>query len=152
MSDINNNPEELRAYTQESGTQGRDGWNDPGWAKAARDYRTSRAGRLGVVEIEPTQHARLPLLLSDGISLDRAWHEINDPNARPAPQAMMNALLYQLRTDGLAALKNPSCRGRLTDLSDEQLREVLATLIQTRARYATVTDELLIALDRIRCR
>jgi hypothetical protein len=138
-------------YPDESGTQGRDGWNDPGWAQAARDYHAARAGRLGVVEIGPERLARLRLLLSDNISLDRVWHELNDPRTRPAPQTTVNALLYQLRKDGLAALENPTCRRRLADISDEQLHEVLAALIQARARYAAVTDELLIALDEIRC-
>jgi hypothetical protein len=139
-------------YPDESGTQGRDGWNDPGWAQAARDYHAARAGRLGVVEIEPERLARLRLLLSDNISLDRVWHELNDPSTRPAPQTTVNALLYQLRKDGLAALENPNCRRRLADISDEQLHEVLAALIRARARYAAVTDELLITLDEIRCR
>jgi hypothetical protein len=137
-------------YTGESGTQDRDGWRDPGWAKAARDYHRARAGRRSVVEIDPERLGRLRRLLGDDISVDRAWRELNEAGGRPAPQSTADALLYQLRTHGLAAFHDPSCRCRLADLSVEQLREVMAALIRVRARFTGVTDELLIALDRIR--
>jgi hypothetical protein len=75
------------------------------------------------------------------------WRELNDPSARPTPQTTVSALLYQLRVDGLGA--HPNCRHRLAELSTEQLRELMAALIRTRPRFAAVTDELLIALDRI---
>jgi hypothetical protein len=127
-----------------------DRWSDPGWGDAARQYHAARGGRLLVVEIQPERLARFRQLLGDNTSLDRVWRELNERGDRPAPQATFDALLYELRTLGVAAFKNPSCRRRLADLSDLQLRELLAALIRTRARYPAITDELLIALDEIR--
>jgi hypothetical protein len=89
-------------------------------------------------------------LLANDVSLDRAWRELNERNGRPAPQVTLDALLYELRTEGLAALENPSCRRRLADLSDGQLRDLMAALIRARTNCAAVTDELLVALDEIR--
>jgi hypothetical protein len=100
--------------------------------------------------IEAERLARLRLLLSDTISLDRAWHELNERGAHTAPQVVVEAVLHQLRTDGLGVFADPNCRRRLTDLSDGQLRDVLAVLIRVRTRCPAVTDELLIALDEIR--
>jgi hypothetical protein len=89
-------------------------------------------------------------LMAHDISLDRVWRELNDPRDRPTPRTTVDALLYQLRTDGLAAFEHPSCRRRLAELSAEQLHEVMAALIRVRAKCEAVTDELLIALDGIR--
>ena len=127
-----------------------DRWSDPGWGDAARQYHAARGGRLLVVEIQPERLARFRQLLGDNTSLDRVWRELNERGDRPAPQATFDALLYELHTLGVAGFKNPSCRRRLADLSDPQLRELLAALIRTRARYPAITDELLIALDEIR--
>jgi hypothetical protein len=69
-----------------------------------------------------------------------------------APQSTLDALNYELRSHGLAALEHPNCRHRLTEVSPEQLRELMTALIRVRAECAAVTDELLIALDRIRRR
>lgn len=121
-------------------------WSDPGWGAAAVEYRRALRHRHRMVE--PQRLAQLHRLMADDISLDRAWREINNPGA--TPQTTADALLYQLRTGGLAAFECPSCRRRLADLSAEQLREVIAALIRVRPRCAAVTDELLIALDEIR--
>jgi hypothetical protein len=127
-----------------------DGWSDPGWGDAARQYHVARAGRLLVTEIEPQRLARLRKLLANDISLDRAWRELNERDDQPAPQVTLDALIYELRLDGLAALEKPNCRRRLADLSDGQLRELIAALIRARTRCAAITDELLITLDGIR--
>jgi hypothetical protein len=125
-------------------------WLNPAWREAARQYQTARGRRTLVTEMPPHRLSRLRELLADEISLDRAWRELNDDGNQPAPQVTLDALIYELRTLGVAAFKNPSCRRRLADLSDLQLRELLAALIRTRARYPAITDELLIALDEIR--
>jgi hypothetical protein len=93
-----------------------------------------------------------PALLHRSVSLERAWDQLTRRRGADAPRATVEALLYELRTHGLVALQNPNCRHHLADLSDMQLRGVLASLIRLRARYVAVTDELLIALDRIRQR
>ena len=67
-----------------------------------------------------------------------------------APQSTFDALHYELRSRGLAALEHPSCRRRLVELSAKQLRELMAALIRIRAKFPGVTDELLLALDGIR--
>jgi hypothetical protein len=123
-------------------------WDAPSWRRAAVEYHRDQPGRLAVA-IEPERLARLRRLMADDISLGRVWRELNDPGARPTPQTTVNALLYQLRMDGLGAFEHPNCRRRLAELSTEQLRELMAALIRVRRRCAAVTDELLIALDRI---
>jgi hypothetical protein len=127
-----------------------DRWSDPGWVMQRASITPLAEAALLVVEIQPERLARFRQLLGDNTSLDRVWRELNERGDRPAPQATFDALLYELRTLGVAAFKNPSCRRRLADLSDLQLRELLAALIRTRARYPAITDELLIALDEIR--
>jgi hypothetical protein len=67
-----------------------------------------------------------------------------------APQSTFDALHCEVRSRGLAALEHPSCRQRLVELSAEQLRELMAALIRTRAKFPGVTDEILLALDGIR--
>lgn len=128
-----------------------DYWFDPGWREAARQYHVARAGRLLVTEIQPPQLTRIRKLMLADISLDRVWQEVNEGGEhRSAFQVTFNALVYELRSFGVAAFKNPDFRRQLADLSDPQLREVLAALIRTRARNPAITDELLIALDEIR--
>jgi hypothetical protein len=85
--------------------------------------------------------------MADDISLDRVWRELNDPGARPTPQTTVNALLYQLRMDGLAAFEHRTA-GAGSPNSRPSNCELMAALIRVRPRCAAVTDEL-IALDRI---
>jgi hypothetical protein len=117
-------------------------------------HQQQPAATLGWVRLDESEES-IPRELArngrmaDDISLGRVWRELNDPSARSTPQTTVNALLYQLRVDGLGAFEHPNCRHRLAELSTEQLRELMAALIRTRPRFAPVTDELLIALDRI---
>jgi hypothetical protein len=67
-----------------------------------------------------------------------------------APRSTFDALHYELRSRGVAALEHPSCRRRLVELSAKQLRELMAALIRIRAKFPGVTNELLLALDGIR--
>jgi hypothetical protein len=69
-----------------------------------------------------------------------------------ADPCTVEAIMYELRTHGLAALEAPSCRRRLSDLSARQVDAVIAKLIQLRGRpYCPgITDELFLALDRMR--
>jgi hypothetical protein len=50
-------------------------WDAPSWRQAAVEYHRDRPGRLAV-EIEPKRLARLRPLMADGVSLERAWQEI----------------------------------------------------------------------------
>jgi hypothetical protein len=90
-----------------------DAWNDPGWAEAARAYHADRANRRAVVEIEPARLARLRRLLADHISLDRTWHELNEPSAWPTPQSTIETILHCVDERGTAALKEPANIERL---------------------------------------
>ena len=62
------------------------------------------------------------------------------------PQSTYDAVLYELRTYGLAHLANSNCQRRLADLSTFQMRELIAALIQLRPKYSSITDELLLKL------
>jgi hypothetical protein len=66
---------------------------------------------------------------------------------RGAPQPTCNALLYELRTHGLARLQNSNCQVRLGDISDAQLRDLIAALIRLQPRYPNISDELILTLD-----
>jgi hypothetical protein len=138
--------EDLRGLKDQPG----DYWSDPGWRNAARQYHAARGHRTLVNEIQPERLAQLRRLLRNDISLDRVWHELNERGDQPAPQVMLDAVLYQLCKDGIAALENPSCRHRLAKLSDTQLRELIAALIRARTTYPAVADDLLLILDEIR--
>ena len=90
--------------------------------------------------------AQLRRLMADDISLARAWDELNRRHRLDAPQATVEALVYELRTNGLAALNHPNCRRRLDDVSTAQLRQVLARLIKLRPKHLAITYDLLLML------
>jgi hypothetical protein len=56
---------------------------------------------------------RLRRLLQVDVSLDRAWHEINDPRSRPTPAVTVEAILHCVRERGVKALKAPANIARL---------------------------------------
>jgi hypothetical protein len=49
----------------------------------------------------------------DALSLDALWNNINDPRRYATPQSTIEAILYCVRTRGLAALKEPGNEERL---------------------------------------
>ena len=63
-----------------------------------------------------------------------------------AAPTTIEALMYELRTLGLAALAGHNCQRRLAELSTEQLRDVIGRLMQVRSRYPAITDEVLLRL------
>ena len=70
---------------------------------------------------------RLSRLLDDDISLERAWHELNETRKRPAPQVTVEALMFSLRSGG-AALERKEVHERLAHMSETQLHEICARL------------------------
>jgi hypothetical protein len=60
-----------------------------------------------------------------------------------AASTTVEALMYELRTLGLAALSGSNCRRRLSELNREQLHEIIRRLMSLRGRYPAITDELL---------
>jgi hypothetical protein len=63
-----------------------------------------------------------------------------------APQSAVDALVYELRTQGASAIQRPDCRQRLAAISTAQLRAVMAELIRLRPKYPNITDDLLLTL------
>jgi hypothetical protein len=129
-----------------------DAWSAPNWKEAAAQYQHARAGRPLIVEIEPDHLKLLRRLMSEKISLERAWAEISraaSERYNNAPEATWNAVQCELRTYGLQQLSNPSCQRRLADLSIAQIKNLMASLLQWREQYPNVSDALLAALAEI---
>ena len=82
-------------------------WDDESWKAAARWYHENRRGRTLIIESHPSQMKRLRRLLSNDVSLDEAWRELNAPKNRPTPQVTVEAIWHAVRERGLAALKEP---------------------------------------------
>jgi hypothetical protein len=62
---------------------------------------------------------------------------------RGAAQSTYDALLWELREQGIAQLEKPECRRRLSELSTKQLRDLIAALVRLRAKWPKITDELI---------
>jgi hypothetical protein len=87
----------------------------------------------------------------DEMSLDALHAHLNRKRDR-APQATFEAVAYTLRTHGVERLKDPGCQAWLVDLSKEQIRELVATLLRIRAKAAypnKVSDELILKLSEL---
>jgi len=67
-------------------------------------------------------------------------------NRYGAASTTIEALMYELRTLGLAALAGSNCRRRLAELNRAQLQDIIRRLIRLRPGYPAVTDELLFQL------
>jgi hypothetical protein len=70
--------------------------------------------------------------------------------SKEAAPTTIEALMYELREDGVAAMRVPNCRRRLGDLSPQQVKEVLSRLLALRPRYPKITDELIERIDGLR--
>jgi hypothetical protein len=93
----------------------REAWEHPGWRTAAREYHQARGGRVLVLETKPEQVARLRRLMSDDVSIERGWNEVNDPRNRPTtPQMTVEAIMVCVRERGVAALQEPANQERLS--------------------------------------
>jgi hypothetical protein len=68
-----------------------------------------KAGRLQ----DSPEVLRARRLLAQDVTLEQAWFEVNDPQARPTPQVTVEAILHCVRERGLAALKEPANLERL---------------------------------------
>jgi hypothetical protein len=84
------------------------------------------------------------------IDLENWKQRQDEPPKRPAknaPPTTVEAVMYELREDGLDALKAPNCKRRIGELSKRQLTEVLARLLKLRPRYPKISDDLLLYLE-----
>lgn len=87
--------------------------------------------------------------LGDSISIDRAYAEINTIKGC-ASSATVEALTFQLRS-GVSALKEPETRRRLSELTDQQLIEVVARLQRLKPEIAPAwSDDAVETLLRLR--
>jgi hypothetical protein len=64
-----------------------------------------------------------------------------------AAPTTVEAVMYELREDGLTALKTPNCQRRIGELSRRQLLGVLGRLLKLRSRYPKVSDDLLLYIE-----
>jgi hypothetical protein len=60
-----------------------------------------------------------------------------------AAPTTVEALMYSLRERGEAALKEPDCQRRLSELIPDQIIEVHERLDHLRSKYPAITDKLL---------
>ena len=75
---------------------------------------------------------------------------MNAPTAQHAPEATVDALMYDLRERGLPALSIRTNQARFAALSPEQSKTIIERLHKVRARYPAITDDLLLIIDRCR--
>lgn len=64
-----------------------------------------------------------------------------------AAPTTVEALLYSLRERGEAALRERDVLHRLSELSTNQVREVVGRLMRLRPKYSAITDQLLFLLS-----
>jgi hypothetical protein len=64
-----------------------------------------------------------------------------------APPTTLEAVMYELREEGLAALKASNCRRRIGELSRRQLLEALRRLLKLRSRFPKISDDLLLYIE-----
>jgi hypothetical protein len=109
-------------------------WQGESWKKAARWYHENRQGRTLIVESHPSQKKRLRRLLSNDVSLDEAWRELNAPENRPTPQVTVEAIWHAVRARGLAALNELTTRERLARCDAAALAQIDQRITRLKAR------------------
>ena len=87
-----------------------------------------------------------------------AWENLDPAKAvarqprREAPASTYQAALHALRTRGAAALGERHCRQRLAELSDDQIRELVAALTRLKPRCPAISEDLLVIVGKRPCR
>src|SRR5262249_5948109 len=99
-------------------------WSGLSWKQAALEYHHTRGNNALIVETPPEELARLHRLMSDSVSLERAWAELNDSRNRPTPKATVDAVLFAVRTRGLAALQEPATKARVASCDARARAEI----------------------------
>jgi hypothetical protein len=74
--------------------------------------------------IDLARMRRLRRPLSPDISFDRVWAELNDPNNWPTPRSTIEAIMLGVRERGVAALKEPDNRERLSRCDAAALNQI----------------------------
>lgn len=84
----------------------------------------------------------------DAMNLDQLSFALNDQRRfGRAAYSTVEAVMYELRTHGVAQLSKPNCQRRLSELSNDQVREVIERLHRMRPTYPAITDDLLLTLS-----
>jgi hypothetical protein len=109
-------------------------WEDESWTAAARWYHVNRQSRTLLVDLDPNEVKRLRPLLSNDISLDAAYRQLNAPENRPTPRVTVEAIWIAARERGLAALNEPATRERLARCDAAALMEIDARITRLKAR------------------
>jgi len=90
-----------------------------------------RADELARQQCVSEETLRARRLLSDDVSIERAWNEINDPHRRPTPRSTVEAILHRVRERGIAALdeaENIERLGQCDPAAMEQINQRIAKL------------------------
>jgi hypothetical protein len=66
-----------------------------------------------------------------------------------AASSTVEAVMYELRTYGIAALAGANCQRRLSELSPDQVRDVIVRLDRLRSNYPAISDKLLLLLGEL---
>lgn len=83
-------------------------------------------------------------------SLGALWARLNHPKRwGEAAPTTVEALMYSLRQRGAAALFEPDCQRRVSELSREQVKEVIERLDRLRPKYSAITDGLLLNIAEL---
>jgi hypothetical protein len=61
-----------------------------------------------------------------------------------APETTVDALMFSLRSRGMAALDEPITKKRLSELSKAQAADVIVRLHRLRGKYPKVCDRLIV--------
>jgi hypothetical protein len=87
----------------------------------------------------------------DLMPLPRLWHALNDQKRQGAAQSTYDAVLWVLRTYGVARLADDWMPPRLAQFSPEQLAELIAAMRRLKAsgKWPNVTDELIAKLEAL---
>jgi hypothetical protein len=113
-------------------------WKCESWKKAALWYHEQRRGRTLLGEQGPKHVARLRRLLSNDVSLDAAWRELNATENRPTPQVTVEAIWHSVRERGLDALKEPTTRERLARCDAAALAEIDRRITKYKERASAI--------------
>jgi hypothetical protein len=63
-------------------------------------------------------------LMADDVSLESARAKLNDARNRPTPKATIDAIMFAVRTRGIAALKEPATAKRLEHCDEAGKAEI----------------------------
>jgi hypothetical protein len=66
--------------------------------------------------------------------VDALWNALNDPARRATPQSTIEAILYSVRSRGIAALEEPNNKERITRCDAAARQQIKAAIARMRAK------------------